>query len=208
MREGETGHATDRRRGAGRDGDGRPAIHRATRQPPVVPPDLGRRQRAVRRAGVPHGSPLASSGVYSCRHRRSGRPGGAPGRRESARAAVLGDGRLGRGRNRGSLRQGRPLRRQQRTQPPHVARRPAARPRDQQRPPRPHRRAAQGARLERRARHEPELLDRHPLDGACAAAPVRPQVGRRHHAPGPLRRRLSRRRLARRRRQRRPVHLG
>ena len=45
-----------------------------------------------------------------------------------------------------------------------------------------------------------------PLDGARTAARVRLEVGRAHHAPGAVGRRLPRRRLARRGRQRHSLH--
>ena len=131
------------------------------------------------------------------------RPGnGAPELVFSAMDAV------GRRRDRGGLRQGRPRRRQQLAQPSDGRRRAAAGARDQQRP---HRRCSRRQRAARgwsgAHRHQPELLDGDSVDGPGAAAPVRPEVGRRHDAAGAVGRRLSRRRLARRGRQRRAVHL-
>ena len=82
----------------------------------------------------------------------------------------------------------------------------AARPRGQRRPHRAPRAAARRAWLAGRHRHQPQLLDGVPLDGARAAARVRPEVGHRHHAAGVVRRRLSGCGLARRGRQRRAVH--
>ena len=92
----------------------------AARQPPVVPAHLGgaSERSAGQRYGdaapwrLPTPPPRDDRRPASSRH-------AAPGQR--ARAAVLGDGCLGRRRDRAGLRQGRPLRRQQRPQPPHVA---------------------------------------------------------------------------------------
>ena len=80
-------------------------------------------------------------------------------------------GHCARGRTR--LRRGGPHRRQQREQLPDGGGRPAADPRNQRRPPLADRPPAPGARLVRRHRDEPELLDGGARDGAGAAAAIR-----------------------------------
>ena len=66
--------------------------------------------------------------------------------------------------------------------------------------------AQAGARLEGPHRHQPELFDRRAVDGARAAAPVRPEDGDGHDAAGDFGRRLSGRRVVGHSRQRHPVH--
>ena len=140
----------------------------------------------------------------AARHRRPRRPDGRA--RQRARAGVLGDGCVGRGRNRAGVREGRPPGGQQLAQSPARRRRAAAHPRGERRSPRAHRGAAEGARVERRDHHQPELLDggalararAAPRRSGCARSSSRPC--RRSPAPG------TRRRVARRGGQRHPVH--
>ena len=86
-------------------------------------------------------------------------------------ARILRARRLGRRADRRRLRARRPHRRLQRAQLPHAPGRAAARARGERRSPRAERRA--GRALEGPDRHQPELLDRLPRDGARAAASVR-----------------------------------
>ena len=110
--------------------------------------------------------------------------------------------------SRAGLRQGGASRDQQRAELSDGSARAAAHPGDQRRPPGAAPGAAARARLARRHRDESELLDRGPLDGACAAQAVRAAVRHGHDVAGGLGGRLSRRRLARHPRQRRAAHLG
>ena len=68
--------------------------------------------------------------------------------------------------------------------------------------------AGEAARRQGRDRHQPQLLDRGAVDGARAAARLRPARVPRQHDAGGLGRRLPRRALARHPRQRDPLHLG
>ena len=114
--------------------------------PSLVPSELARCERALRRATLRRRGALAPPDPAAARHRQSDRRERRA--RQRARARLLGHGRLGRGRDRAGLREGRPPRGQQLAQPSHRRRRPAAHPRGQRRSPRAHRRAAEGPRLD------------------------------------------------------------
>ena len=128
--------------------------------------------------------------------------------RQGPAARVLGARRQRRGRPGAGLRRRRPRRAQQRAQPPHGPDGAAARARGERRSPGAAARAGEAQRRQGRHRHEPELLDGGAVDGARAAAGLRPARLPREHDAGRLGRRVSGRALARHPRQRDPVHLG
>ena len=81
-----------------------------------------------------------------------------------------------RGRDRAGVRRRRPLRGQQLAQPPDGPDGATARPGGEPRAPRPAARAGEAARRQGGDRHQPQLLDRRPDDGARAAARLRPAI--------------------------------
>ena len=121
-----------------------------------------------------------------------GRDGGSASRRVGRlpRGGLFGHGRVGGGRDRAGLRACGAFRAVEFAQPPPRRGCPARHPGSEPRPFGADSPPAPGARLVRRDRHQPQLLDHHPDDGPRPAPPLRHPARSGDHAAGGERRGL------------------